>query len=76
MAVNEVYWVGKVPLTDDFGNTIITEFVDGKMVHPKFKGQWAILTPTAYAVLGSGFGTGLGQRYRQQADGRWLKVEG
>jgi hypothetical protein len=67
------YWMGHIGQTDDFGNTIQDEFVDGKTR----MGPWGIMTPTAWRAHGVGrFGTGFGQRYQKQDDGRWLKVEG
>lgn len=72
----EVYWTGLVPSLDDFGNTIHDEFVDG-MSGPEYRGVWGLFTPEAWQAFGIGrLGTGLGQRYRRQDDGRWLKVEG
>ncbi len=70
---HEVYWVSKVPDVDTYGNPIHDEFVDGKSMGTN---QWGLFTPTVYAVIGSGFGTGRGQRYKKQSDGKWLKVEG
>ncbi len=69
----KVYWVSKVPDVDSFGNPIHDEFIDGRLVS---SGQWGLFTPATYAVVGSGLGTGLGQRYKRQSDGKWLKIEG
>lgn len=70
----KIFWLSDVKELDDFGNTIDNEFVDGAMFRG---GPWAIFTPAAYDVVGLGeFGLGLGQKFRKQADGRWLKVEG
>lgn len=67
------YWAGSVGLTDDFGVQIRRVFIDGKTLH----GPWGIMTPTSWREHGVGrLGSGLGQRYEQQADGRWLKTEG
>ena len=70
------YWFGKVKRADDFGDPIGFEFVDGRTRH----GPWAIMTPASWAREGitrdGSMGTGIGQRYRLQPDGRWLKVEG
>ncbi len=66
-------WAGIVPSTDDFGNSIEDEFVDGKSK----MGPWATFAPSSWELYGVGkLGTGYGQRYRKQADGEWLKVEG
>lgn len=69
------YWLGEVHALDDLGNPIHDEFVDG-CVEIKERRGWGIFVPTAYAALGGEFGTGRGQRYRKQEDGRWLKIEG
>jgi hypothetical protein len=71
-AVNR-FWTGDVPAKDDFGMTINDEFIDGKTR----SGPWATMTPMSWRAMGIGMlGLGRGQRYRKQADGRWLKVEG
>lgn len=69
----EVYWIGKVPAKDSFGAHIGQEFIDGRT---RPGGPWAIMTPTNHDRYGHGLGVGRGQKYRLQADGRWLKVEG
>lgn len=67
------YWMGTVPAQDDFGATITDEFIDGK----SWMGPWGFFTPGSWALDGCGkLGTGYGQRYKKQEDGRWLKVEG
>jgi hypothetical protein len=66
------YWQGTVGPKDDFGLEIEDEFVDGRT----FGGSWAIMTPRSHRKSGVGLGTGRGQRYERQEDGRWLKVEG
>lgn len=69
----QVYWSGYVPDKDDFGQPINDEFIDGRTVG----GPWATMTPASWERFGVGrLGTGCGQRYERQADGRWLKVEG
>lgn len=68
-----VYWTGEVPPKDDFGLTIGIEFIDGRTK----KGPWATMTPMSWRAMGVGrLGLGMGQRYKKQNDGRWLKVEG
>ena len=68
-----VYWVGSVPQTDDFKDTITDEFIDGITKY----GPWAMMTPASHAVNGvPELGLGRGQRYKKQPDGKWLKVEG
>lgn len=69
----EKYWMGTVPSKDDFGDTITDEFIDGKT---KF-GPWATMSPKSFKTNGTGkLGNGLGQKYKKQEDGKWLKVEG
>lgn len=68
----KVYWLGDVKASDDFGDEITTQFIDGRTN----RGPWGIMTPANHVLHGVGLGTGLGQLYRLQADGRWLKVEG
>jgi hypothetical protein len=67
------YWIGRPPQDDDFGLPIIDQFVDGVTK----QGPWAFMNPVSYREHGVGrLGTGYGQRYKRQTDGRWLKVEG
>lgn len=68
------YWMGDVNRYDDFGRVIEGEFIDGVT----YEGPWAIMTPQSWRKKGVGrkLGTGIGQRYQKQADGKWLKVEG
>lgn len=76
----EVYWQGPVgpkaadgSQLDDFDQPITDEFIDGKTV----MGPWGNMSPKSWARHGVGrLGTGYGQRYKKQSDGRWLKVEG
>jgi hypothetical protein len=66
------YWQGTVASHDDFGAAITATFIDGATA----MGPWAIMAPRSFRQYGRGLGTGRGQRYEKQADGRWLKVEG
>jgi len=34
------------------------------------------MTPKSFEINGIALGLGLGQRYKKQSDGKWLKVEG
>mgnify|MGYP003388125620 CR=1 FL=1 len=68
----EKVWIGYVPTKDDFDDIIIDEFIDGKTR----MGPWAIMSPSNFSLYGAGLGTGLGQRYKKQDNGNWLKVEG
>ena len=70
-----VYWCGTMSKVDDFGDEIADEFIDGKTR----MGPWANMTPNSWyenGGTGGKLGTGLGQRYKKQPDGKWLKVEG
>lgn len=66
-----VYWCGEIGPHDDMGNPIGDTFIDGATGR-----GWAIMSPSTHRMYGRGLGTGLGQKYERQADGRWLKVEG
>jgi hypothetical protein len=67
------YWIGDVGSKDDFGQPITNEFIDGKTK----MGPWATMSPASWKRYGIGaLGTGFGQRYKKQDDGRWLKVQG
>lgn len=68
----ERFWTGTVGQRDDFGADIEDTFIDGATV----MGPWAIMTPSSHAVNGCGIGTGRGQRYERQEDGRWKKTAG
>jgi hypothetical protein len=74
-AVEQKFWCGRVPERDDFGDRIEDEFIDGKTRY----GPWATMTPRSWRIEGvstAPLGPGYGQRYKRQANGRWLKVEG
>jgi hypothetical protein len=66
------YWTGDVGPKDDVGDTIEDVFIDGATT----LGPWAIMTPKTHRRIGKGIGQGLGQKYKRQPDGKWLKVEG
>ena len=69
----EKYWTGEVGEKDDFGNVIGDEFIDGKTR----EGPWALMSMESWKVHGVRIlGVGYGQRYKKQANGRWLKVGG
>jgi hypothetical protein len=68
------YWTGETPTHCDLtGIEIKNCFVDGRVAG---KSGWAFMSPEGHAAYGVGLGTGLGQKYQRQPDGRWLKVEG
>jgi hypothetical protein len=73
VSMEKRYWMGTVKSRDDFGLTIDRIMIDGKTKH----GPWAIMTPSSWRQHGVGkLGTGYGQKYEKQDDGRFLKVEG
>jgi hypothetical protein len=69
------YWMGPVPCKCDVCNQgFSTTFFDCKT---KFGGRWGNLCPTCRELHGPAqLGTGYGQRYDLQADGRYMKTEG
>lgn len=73
MSMTEVYWLGKLTKFDDFGLPYKDIMIDGRTI----RGPWANMTEQSWRVHGVGrLGTGYGQKYKKQADGRWLKIEG
>jgi hypothetical protein len=67
------YWSSPLPDKDDFGDLYKDEMIDGKTRG----GPWGNMTPESWKKHGVGkLGTGYGQRYKKQPDGKWLKVEG
>ena len=73
MTKRPTYWVGRLGERDDFGSPYGDTMYDGKTTH----GPWANMSEASWRQHGVGrLGTGLGQKYRKQADGKWLKVEG
>ena len=69
----KVYWLSPVGELDDFRDKITDTIIDAATIH----GPWALMTPKSFAEYGIGkLGLGLGQRYKIQSDGKWLKVEG
>ena len=78
----EKYWLSPVSKNDDFGDKISDEIIDGATTRllpsgVKIQGAWALMTPKSFKKYGvKKLGTGYGQRYKKQKDGKWLKVEG
>jgi hypothetical protein len=72
--ISKVYYRSSVPqfcqVQED--RKIIDRFVDGKTLY----GPWANMHPETHEVYGVGLGTGRGQMYQKQPDGRWLKIKG
>jgi hypothetical protein len=73
MVEKQIYWMGVVGDTDDFGKPYVDEMIDGKTK----MGPWACMTPGSWLLHGvRKLGTGFGQKYSRQPTCRWLKVEG
>jgi hypothetical protein len=72
-SVKPVYWVGQPDANCDLcGNPIGKLFVDGRTR----MGSWANMCRACHSAYGLGVGTGKGQRFQKQPDGRWLKTGG
>jgi hypothetical protein len=69
----QIYWHGDLGQTDNFGKPYKDVMYDARTN----RGPWANMSEASWRVHGCGFlGTGNGQKYKKQEDGRWLKVEG
>ena len=73
-AEEPVYWLSPLGGFDDFARPYKGVMYDAKT---KF-GYWANMTEESYQKYRyyQWLGLGKGQKYVEQADGRWLKVEG
>ena len=71
---NPKYWTGTVPANDGFSMSIENVFYDAATRY----GSWATMTPGSWEKyrMFPDLGTGKGQKYEKQADGRWLLTEG
>lgn len=69
----KIYWLSDLPARDDFNQPY-----KGVMYDAKTKsGPWANMTEGSWKKYGVGrLGTGFGQKYVLNAEGRWEKVEG
>jgi hypothetical protein len=73
-APRAVYWLGTPPTICDLCQRPLADtFIDGAV---KPQGSWGNLDLACHRKFGVGLGTGKGQMYKRQADGRWLKTEG
>ncbi len=73
MTTKKVYWVSRVGEVDDFGDKVESTIIDGRTM----SGPWGLMTPKSWEKYGCRrLGTGFGQKYEKQPDGKWLKVEG
>lgn len=66
------FWMGEVPETDDFGDPIKNEFIDGRTN----MGPWALMSKNSFRQHGVGIGQGKGQLYRKESNGQWKKIKG
>lgn len=56
---------------------ICREPIKGELFDARTRqGIWGTLCKKHFNMLGTGLGTGKGQRYQEQPDGSWLLVEG
>jgi len=69
----KLYWGGSNPTCCDICHQQFeTQMVDGKTD----QGPWGLLCVHCHESHGVGLGTGRGQLYELQAEGRWLKIDG
>ena len=70
----QVFWLGSAPKCD-IGNSheLNGVFFDARI--PGYN-QWGLVCPACASRFGVKLGTGYGQKYKEQPDGRWLKIEG
>ena len=73
--MSDKYWCSPAPRTCDVcDGDLVGTFYDAKTAY----GHWGCLCGRCF-THGPGLGklgTGLGQRYEKQADGKWLKTGG
>jgi hypothetical protein len=69
---SETYrWIGPAPTDCDICHRQIKKiFVDGATR----QGPWGNMCLPCHSAFGVGLGTGKGQRYELQRDGRWAKM--
>jgi hypothetical protein len=69
-----IYWMGDIPpVCEVSGRAIIDVFIDG--AHPVHR-VWACWHPASFVEAGGLLGTGQGQQYERQADGRFMRTKG
>jgi len=70
------YWVGSQHLTCDLCGADLVDggfFIDGRIYAHT---TWAMMCLLCHNQVGVGLGTGRGQKYERQEDGKWLKIGG
>ena len=68
------YWMGLVSLKCEVCSLPLTHrFHDAQL---RDFNCWGNVCDRCHKAYGFGHGTGIGQRYEKQADGRWLKTKG
>jgi hypothetical protein len=65
-------WLGEVKLCDICTKPIAVGFVDGRTR----MGPWACMCLMCHRSHGVGLGTGKGQQYQRNADGKFEKIAG
>jgi len=75
--MKQIYWLSPLGRFDDFDDPYDLS-VGGVMYDAKTKmGPWANMTEKSFCEHGVGkLGTGLGQKYEMQENGKWMKVAG
>lgn len=67
------YWTGPAPVHCDLCNAEITDtFYDAGLP----RGPWGFFCNDCFTQNALKLGTGYGQKYEKQADGKWLKTGG
>lgn len=75
--MEQVYWLSPLGGFDDFD--VPYDLTPGSVMYDaKTKmGPWANMTEQSFKQYGVGkLGTGFGQKYQLQENGRWLKIAG
>ena len=67
------YWLSTIDIHDDFGIPYNNVMYDAKTK----MGPWANMSEESWMKFtNQKLGLGIGQKYKKQIDGRWLKVAG
>jgi hypothetical protein len=66
------YYSGAPELCDTCSKPLVKLMYDAKTV----MGPWGNICSMCFKQYGTGLGTGKGQKYEKQDDGRWLKTGG